>query len=164
MEEQLQYDTSFRFKWGVGFLIEMLENTLKLSPDLLLTTPYYALEGNVYTYNSTEKMFTESEGLVLEGTGTNFVLKLAKDDFDRMVAFNEDDPAHLKEQLITEFSNTDQVVDESRLTLLHETYDNMPLLDTILTYTNLSLNFPDENTLIIEDPAPQKIDPAYHLV
>ncbi|WP_071131399.1 hypothetical protein [Enterococcus timonensis] len=159
------YETSFRFKWGVGFLIEMLEHGLKNNDQLANADVTFSLEGTSFTWNRKNQEFSDSDHQMVEATATNFVLKMNKADFDQLVEDMKDDPFSFKEQLIAEFSA--EPIEEftpERIEMLHETYDTMHLLDAILTYTDLTLTFVDELTLVIDDPQPQKSNPDFQVV
>lgn len=164
MTEETFYETSFRFKWGVGFFIELLLAGLKNNPENIPEDIYYALEGSGFTYDKAEEEFLEADINLPESTPTNFVLKLDKEIFDALLEQPNGEMQDLKEQLITEYSAETGTVSPERLALLHETYDEMPLLDAILTYTDLTLTFPDEQTLLITDPNPQKVNKDFQVL
>lgn len=163
MTEETFYETSFRFKWGVGFFIELLLASLKNHPENLQEVRYL-LEGTGFSYAKDEGEFLEEEFTLPESTPTNFVLKMNKQVFDALLEDPNPEMQELKEQLITEFSAETGTVSPERLAILHETYDDMPLLDAILTYTDLSLTFPDDNTLLIADPNPQKVNKDFQVL
>lgn len=164
MTEEFIYETSFRFKWGCGFFIEFLTATLK--DQATPPTCDYTLELENFAYDAATQEFVETDAPAgALATPTNFVLHLSKEHFDALVPDGNQVAAALKGQLITEFA--EEATDEAstkRLALLHDTYDTMPILDAILTYTQLQLNWVDDQYLVIHDPQPQKQNPAHHLI
>ncbi len=163
MTEEFYFETSFRFKWGVGFIIEMLEESLAsltISEDV-----FYALEGQVYQYDLKKHHFEDVEKTISESTETNFVLKMSKDLFERVLEKTGFSNDNLKKQLITEFNEeTKSKEEKKRLHLLHETYDEMNFFDAVLSYTALSANFLDDDTMIIDDPQPQKQNKDFQMI
>ena len=170
MSENEFFETSFRFKWGTGFVIEFLSETLQwlnenkgeLNEPLVLR---YILEGEEYVYNTESHLFDEveeNEGLVALrkwSSPTNFVLKMAsRQQFDALVTIGNQQLTSFKAQLINEFQE-----ENDRSEQLHKIYDDMDNFDALLTYTNLAICW-QEDIFIIEDPEPKKIQEGQHFI
>lgn len=169
MSENEFFETSFRFKWGIGFLIEFLaetvqwlnENKRELNEPLLLL---YSLEGEQYSYDKEISLFDEVkeqvEELTTYSSPTNFVLKSAsRQQFDELVTIGNQQLMTFKEQLINEFQEENE-----RSESLHKIYDDMENFDALLTYTNLEIHWHERDILTIEDPEPKKVQEGQHFI
>lgn len=173
MEEQY-FETSFRFKWGTGFIIEALSLVLKNHGEFLPVT--YLLEGQSYSFDRNEGEFVESDIENTAATPTNFVILLGESTLKKLLALADELGDHLKEELIVEFSTIEEpeTDDEDNVTIapvegedadeqqrrvekLRHTYEALPLITSILQYTQLTIAF-GEKSCIITDPAPKKMD------
>jgi hypothetical protein len=153
------FETSFRFKWGVGSIIEFITDVLSYVqiPPSAAAAFAYELEGVRYEYSLQKKAFEETNENFKNpySTKTNFVLEVAsKTVFDEfIVTFGNQYLKKVKEQLITEFQEENERSQE-----LHAIYDELENFDAILTYTELNLEWKDDQTLVINDPNPQRIN------
>lgn len=158
------YETSFRFKWGTGFLIEALSLVLSRHPEFLPVS--YLLEGQSYSYDRTENEFVESDLADAQATATNLVLLVGEEKLKKMLSLADENGDALKEELIVEFSAVvepdeaplkaeDEEAQAIRVDHLRQTYDQMPLVAAILTYTQLKLNY-GPGSALIDDPEPKE--------
>ncbi|KAF1298110.1 hypothetical protein BAU15_09685 [Enterococcus sp. JM4C] len=170
MAENEFFETSFRFKWGTGFIIEFLtetidwanENQVELSAPINLV---YALEGEQYAYNTAEGLFEEVEEgqqvgqLTALSTQTNFVMNVSRQLFDELVTIGNKQLTTFKEQLINEFQEENE-----RSEQLHKIYDEMENFDALLTYTDLEIIWQEADVFTVEDPSPQKAQEGQHFI
>jgi hypothetical protein len=151
------FETSFRFKWGVGSIIEFITEVLSYVVPSAGIDFAYELEGIRYEYLVQEKRFSETGENFKNtySTKTNFVLEVpSKSLFDEfIVTFGNQYLKKVKERLITEFQE-----ENGRSRALHEVYDELENFDAILTYTELNLEWMDDQTLVVNDPNPQRIN------
>lgn len=152
MGNQVYYETSYRFKWGIGFLIEFLERSLAKEQLEEREDFSYYLEGVGYTFTKTTGTFSENQKEHPLATPTNFILSLEKESFDQLVTIGNQ-LTGFKEEMISELAEEGEQGE-----LFRENYQALANLDALLTYTQLNFNWVDEKTLLIEDPHPQEID------
>lgn len=158
--EQEFFETSYRFKWGTGFIIEFLTGSLRYAranhPELLKDLELaFELEKIRYIYDPNTGEFEETDQLAQNrySTETNFVLELSsREEFDALVTIGNEYLLEFKQQLINEFQE-----ETERTAELHRLYDDMNNFDAILTYTDLTIDWMGQNSLVIQDPNPQKI-------
>ncbi|MGM0124526.1 hypothetical protein IGI37_001904 [Enterococcus sp. AZ194] len=171
MSETEYFETSFRFKWGTGFMIEFLtatlewmhQNQVELAEPIELS---YALETEQSIYKTQEEVFEEvAEDHLLEelsrySSATNFVMKVAsREQFDELITIGNKQLSTFKDNLVNEFQEANE-----RSEQLHKIYDGMENFDALLTYTNLEIQWQEATIFTVEDPSPQKIQEGQHFI
>lgn len=148
------YETSLQFKWGIAAYSDFLAQTMlwiqKHDATLLFKLHLtYDFERITYTYSSIEGVFVRSasEQKNYFSTPTNFVLQVDdRDAFDRLVAIGNRELVEFKQVLLEPLEDTEDALKEHAIEEL------------IFIVFHLSPEWKNTNTLVIEDPSPQKVN------